>query len=90
MAKCSGYCWCQSFPSGSVVKNPPANAGDTGDAGSIPKSGRSPGEGASKFGKLSSGLRTGKDQFSFQTQRKAMPKNVQGTTQLHSSDMLAK
>ena len=30
----------------------------------------------SKFGKLSSGLRTGKDQFSFQYQRKAMPKNV--------------
>ena len=29
------------FPSGSVVKNPPAN---TGDLGSIPGSGRSPGE----------------------------------------------
>ena len=26
-----------------VVKNPPANAGDTGDAASIPGSGRSPG-----------------------------------------------
>ena len=32
---------------------------------------------ASKFGKLSSGHRTGKGQFSFQSQRKAMPKNVQ-------------
>ena len=32
-------------PSGSVVKNPPANAGDTGDMDSIPGSGRSPGEG---------------------------------------------
>ena len=32
---------------------------------------------ASKFGKLSSGQRTGKGQFSFQYQRKAMPKNVQ-------------
>ena len=31
---------------------------------------------ASKFGKLSSGHRTGKGQFSFQSQRKAMPKNV--------------
>ena len=31
------------FLSGSVVKNLPANAGDTGDAGSIPGSGRSPG-----------------------------------------------
>ena len=28
-----------------VVKNPPANAGDIRDAGSIPGSGRSPGEG---------------------------------------------
>ena len=29
-------------------------------------------------------------QFSFQSQRKAMPKNVQTTTQLHSSHMLPK
>ena len=28
-----------------MVKNPPANAGDTRDEGSIPGSGRSPGEG---------------------------------------------
>ena len=33
------------FPGGSVKKNPPANAGDTGDARSIPDLGRSPGEG---------------------------------------------
>ena len=45
---------------------------------------------ASKFGKLSSGHRTGKGQFSFQSQRKAMPKNAQTTTQLHSSHMLVK
>ena len=45
---------------------------------------------ASKFGKLSSGHRTGKGQFSFQSQRKAMPKNAQTTTQLHSSHMLIK
>ena len=45
---------------------------------------------ASKFGKFSSGHRTGKGQFSFQSQRKAMPKNVQTTAQLHSSHMLAK
>ena len=32
------------FPGGSVVKNPPANAGDTRDAGSIPGLGRSLGE----------------------------------------------
>ena len=44
----------------------------------------------SKFGKLSSGHRNGKGQFSFQSQRKAMPKNAQTTTQLHSSHRLAK
>ena len=43
-----------------------------------------------KFGKLSSGHRTGKGQFSFQSQRKAMPKNAQTTAQLHSSHTLVK
>ena len=45
---------------------------------------------ASKFGKLSSGHRSGKGQFSFQSQRKAMPKNAQTIAQLHLSHMLAK
>ena len=45
---------------------------------------------ASKFGQLSSGHRTGKGPFSFQSQRKAMPKNAQTTAQLHSSHMLVK
>ena len=45
---------------------------------------------ASNFGKLISGHRTGKGQFSFQSQRKEMPKNVQTTAQLHSSHLLAK
>ena len=45
---------------------------------------------ASKFGKLSSGHRTGKGLFSFQAQRKGMPKNVQTTAQLHSSHILVK
>ena len=45
---------------------------------------------ASKLGKLSSGRKTGKGQFSFQPQRKAMPKNAQTTAQLHSSQMLIK
>ena len=35
--------------------------------------------------KTQQGHRTGKDQFSFQSLRKAMPKNAQTTTQLHSS-----
>ena len=45
---------------------------------------------ASKFGKLSSGHRTGKGLFSFQSQTRAMPKNVQTITQLYSSHTLAK
>ena len=40
--------------------------------------------------KLSSGHRTGKGQFSFQSQRKAMSKNVQTIAQLHKFHMLAK
>ena len=44
----------------------------------------------SKFGKLSSGHRTGKGQFSFQSRRRAMPKNVQTTAQLCSSHMLVR
>ena len=31
-----------TYPGGSVVKNLPANAGDAGDTGLIPESGRSP------------------------------------------------
>ena len=34
----------RGFLGGSVAKNPPANAGDAGDLGWIPGSGRSPGE----------------------------------------------
>ena len=45
---------------------------------------------ASESGKFSSGHRTGKGQFSFQSQGKAMPKNVQSTAQLHSSYTVAK
>ena len=45
---------------------------------------------ASKFGKLSSGHRIGKGQFSFQSQRKTMPKNAQTIAQLHSSHTLVK
>ena len=33
------------FPVDSVVKDPPTNAGDSRDVGSIPESGRSPGGG---------------------------------------------
>ena len=42
------------------------------------------------FGKFSSSRRTGKGQFSFQSQRKSMPKNVQTITQLNWSHMLVK
>ena len=44
----------------------------------------------SKFGKLSSGHRTRKGQFSFQSQRQTMPKNAQTTAQVHSSHKLVK
>ena len=37
------------FPGGAVVKNPPANAGDARDMGSIIGSGISPGEGNGKL-----------------------------------------
>ena len=66
---------------GLVVKNPPANAGDVGleDPQYV-----------SKFGKLSGGHKTGKGQFSFQSQRKTMSKNAQTTAQLHLFHMLGK
>ena len=44
----------------------------------------------SKFGKICRGHMTGKDQFSFQSERRAVPKNVQIATQLYSFHMLAK
>ena len=43
-----------------------------------------------EFGILSSGHRTGKGQFSFQSQRRAMPKNVQTTVQLYSFYIVAR
>ena len=45
---------------------------------------------ASTFGKHSSGHGTRKGQFSFQSQRKAMPKKIQTTAHLHSSHTLVK
>ena len=45
---------------------------------------------ASKLGKLSSGHRNGKGQFSFQSQRKAMPEKVQATVKLPSLHMIAR
>ena len=44
----------------------------------------------SKFGKLSSGHKTGKDQFSFQPQGRPIPKDVQTTIQLGSFHMPAR
>ena len=43
-----------------------------------------------QVGKLSSGHRTGKGQFSFQSQRRALPKNVQTTVQVDLFHMLAR
>ena len=44
----------------------------------------------SKFGKLSSDHRTGKVQFSSQSLRRAIPKNVQTAVQLHSFHIVAR
>ena len=41
----SKYYWCWASLVAQMVKNPPANAGDARQVGSIPGSGRSPGEG---------------------------------------------
>ena len=41
-----------------------------------------------QIGKLSSGHRTGKGQFPFQSLRKAMPKNAQTITQVHLSTLV--
>ena len=45
---------------------------------------------ASKFGKLGSGYRTRKGQFSFQFQRKAVPKNAQTAHISHASKVMLK
>ena len=45
---------------------------------------------ASKFGKFSGGHRTGKGKFSFQSQRMAMPKNIQIILQLLSFQILVR
>ena len=45
---------------------------------------------ACKFGKFSSGHRTGKGQFSFLSQRRGVPKNIQITIQLHLFHMLVR
>ena len=43
-----------------------------------------------RIGKLNNSHSTGKGQFSFQSQRSAMPKNIQTTVQLHSLHKLAR
>ena len=45
---------------------------------------------ASTFGKLSTGHRNGKAHFSFQSQTREMPKNVQTTAQLYFFHVLAR
>ena len=42
---CAALAHSGGFPDGSVIKNLPASAGDAGDRGSIPGSGRCPGGG---------------------------------------------
>ena len=42
----------EGFPGDAVVKNLPPNAGDTGDVGSIPESGRYPGIGMATYSSI--------------------------------------
>ena len=61
----------KDFPCGSVLKNPPANAGDVG---SIPGSGRSPGRGHGKPLQYS-GLQNPMDRRAWQLQSIGSPKS---------------
>ena len=54
-----------AFPGDAVVKNPPANAGDARNTGSIPGSGRSPGEGK-RYPLQYSGMENPKDRGAWQ------------------------
>ena len=80
-SKCLLVSWLQS-PSAVILEPKKVK--------SVPVSIVSPSICHGKFGKLRGGHRTGKGKFSFQSQRKAMPKNVPTTAQLHSSHLLAK
>ena len=77
------------FPGGSDGKESTCNARDLG---LIPGLQRSPGALNMPANLENSAVATGlqKGQFSFQSQRKAMPKNAQTTAQLHSSHTLVK
>ena len=66
----------KGFPGGAVVKNPPANAEDTGDTAFIPGSGRSPGVGNAIHSSILA-LKNSMD-------RGAWRATVQGVTQSHT------
>ena len=71
----------QAFPGGAAVKNPLTNAGDTGDAGPIPWSGRSSGEGDS-YPLQYSCLENSMD-------REAWRPTVHGVTELNTTEQLS-
>ena len=81
--------WRLSYNAGSLVVPCKASGGD-GIPGELFQILKDDAVNVSKFGKLNSGQRIGKGQFSVQSQRKAMPKNAQTTAQLHSSHTLVK
>ena len=62
------------LPGGSMVKNLPANTGDTGDSVLIPGSGRSPGEGNSNPPRYSC-LRNPMDRRTWQATVRGIAKN---------------
>ena len=70
------------FPGGSVVKNPPANAGDTS---SIPRSGRSPGGGNGNPLQYSC-LENSMDRGAWQATVHGVAKELDMTLQLNSNN----
>ena len=73
------------FPDGSVPKNLPANAGDSGGAGSIPGSGRSPG-GGNGYPHQYSCLRTPMDRGAWQAKVHGVAKELDMTEQLKNNN----
>ena len=74
------------FPGGSVVKNPPVNVGD---AGSIPASGRSPGEGNDNPLQYSC-LENPMDRGAWQTTVHRVTVGYNGSNLVHSGKVIVK
>ena len=74
------------FPGGSVLENPPANAGDTGDEGLIPGLGRSLEEGNGNLFQYSC-LENSMDREAWQATVHGVPKESDMTERAHTIHM---